>query len=343
MVRRRGFTLVELLVVIAIIGVLVALLLPAVQSAREAARRSECNNKLRQLGVAVHNYVTANGHLPYSEFTWAVQCERGSQRRMGNVPGSGGNGASWLLRILPQLEQQPLYDRFVGANALKGKFSQGQGLRGGLSAQDRIALRDLVQMVIPSFVCPSDDFSQTDQFVRDQPDYPGQLLASGNFKGCTGNTLVAGQTFSWNPPKPGEMIAGDWHDTDQCNTGLFWRNDYLDKKSRWRSIGDGTSNTFMIGEVLPEFDQHSSWAFANGIWATCAIPPNYLIGLSSDQLKIRRTYHYESLGFRSRHVGAVPFCYADGAVRAVSENIDMYVYRALSTRDFGEVVSSADQ
>jgi len=338
MMRRRAFTLVELLVVIAIIGVLVALLLPAVQAARESARRSDCNNKLKQLGLACQTYVSANGDLPFSEFIRATSCQPGSQTLGPEVVGDGGNGTSWIVRVLPYLEQQTLYSQFVSANAFKGAYNKGQGLRGGLSAADRIALRELVKKVLPNLACPSDDFALTDEFVRDQPDFPGQLLASGNFKGCAGNTLIVKQNFAWTP-HPGEMPPGDWHATDKCNTGLFWRNDYYLKKSRLKSTTDGTSNTFLIGEALPEFDNHSSWAFANGIWATCSIPPNYALGLSSDLLKIRRAWSEESLGFRSRHPGVVPFCFADGSLRPVSENIDMVVYRALSTRDQGEVAS----
>lgn len=340
MKARRGFTLVELLVVIAIIGVLVALLLPAVQAAREAARRSDCMNRLKQLGVAAHTYLSANEDLPYSEFTWATRCVPDPPRRGARLPGAGGNGTSFLFRLLPHLEQQPLYNQFVTYNALKGAFSENNGLRGGLSAADRNALRELVQTVLPAFVCPSDDFAATDAFVRDQPDYPGQALASTNFKGCVGNTLVASQSFSWNPPQAGEIAAGDWHDTDQCNTGLLWRNDYLLKNARWKSLGDGSSNTFLIGESLPEFDQHSSWPFANGPWATCSIPPNYAIGLTKDELLKLRTEHWESLGFRSRHVGSVGFCFADGSVRFINETIAMTVYRALSTRNQGETNNS---
>jgi prepilin-type N-terminal cleavage/methylation domain-containing protein len=337
--RRRGFTLVELLVVIAIIGVLVALLLPAVQAARESARRSECNNKLKQLGLACQNYVTANGDLPYSEFTWAASCN--NQFAGPNLPGPGGNGTSWILRALPYFEQQSLYNQFASAHAFEGTFSSMKGLRGGLSAGDRTILNQLVQTVLPALTCPSDDFSQTDEYVRDQPDYAGQLLASGNFKGCVGNTLVVNNTFTWIP-KPGEMRAGDWHATDKCNTGLFWRNDYYMKKARFKSMTDGSSNTFMVGEVLPQFDQHSSWAFANGIWGTCSIPPNYLIGLSNEDLLQIRTYHYESLGFRSRHVGAVGFSFADGSVHNISENVDMVTYRALSTRGADDLVADSN-
>lgn len=339
MVRRRAFTLVELLVVIAIIGVLVALLLPAVQSAREAARRMDCNNKLKQLGLGCQNYVAANGDLPFSEFVRATSCT--NQVNGAELPGPRGNGTSWILLTLPYIEQQALHAQFVSANAFKGHFNSGQGLRGGLSASDRIALRDLVKKTLPALVCPSDEFAQTAEFIRDQPDFVGQELACGNFKGCAGNTLVSSMFFKWIPAT-GEMPPGDWHTTDKCNTGLFWRNDYLMKKARFKSISDGTSNTFMVGEVLPEYDQHSSWAFSNGTWATCSINPNHLIGLATKTLEQLRQSHYESLGFRSRHVGTVPFCFADGSVHSISETIDMVAYRALSTRSADDPIPATD-
>jgi prepilin-type N-terminal cleavage/methylation domain-containing protein len=327
--RPRGFTLVELLVVIAIIGVLVALLLPAVQAARESARRSECNNKIRQLGLGCQNYISTNGDLPFSEFLRATSC---TNQVMGpELPGPGGNGTSWILLTLPHMEQQPLFTKFSSANAFKGAFNNGQGLIGGLSAADRIALRELVKTVLPVLTCPSDDFSQTDEYVRDQPDYPGFPLASGNFKGCAGNTLVVDPSFTWIP-QTGEMAPGDWHTSDKCNTGLFWRNDYMMKKSRFKTLSDGTSNTFLVGEVLPQFDMHAAWTFSNGVWATCSIPPNFAIGLSAADLEKLRKNAWESLGFRSRHVGVVPFCLADGSVRNISESIDMVTYRAMSTR-----------
>ena len=97
----------------------------------------------------------------------------------------------------------------------------------------------------------------------------------------------------------------------------------------------------MLGEALPQFDQHSSWSFANGPWATCSIPPNHYNALSGDLLEKLRGQHWESLGFRSRHPGGVQFCFADGSIHFINESIDMYSYRALSTRDVGEIANES--
>ena len=336
----RGFTLVELLVVIAIIGILVALLLPAVQAAREAARRMQCANNAKQIGLACHEFLDANKILPYSEFTWATLCDPQNDRTIGNLPAQqGGNGVSFLLRILPYMEEQPLYDQFVGCNAFEGIFARGRGLRGGQSVEDRVCLRDLVQIVLPKYICPSDEYATGT--VRDQPDYPGQPQALTNYKGNTGNTFVVTNTFRWIP-LPGEDRPVDVHGTDKCNRGLFWRNDYLYKEARWNGLIDGSSHTFLIGEALPEFDQHSSWPFANGPWATTGIPANHFNSLSPAILAKLRGVHWESLGFRGRHPDGLHFCFADGSVHFVGDSIDGYTYRALSTRGKNEPLSDRD-
>lgn len=354
--RLRGFTLVELLVVIAIIGILVALLLPAVQAARESARRMSCSNKIKQIGLACHEYLNTNQILPYSEFTWSQEfvsqpfpeCgARSGDRKDGGArydpnPG-GGNGTSFLVLLLPYLEEGPMYDRFVASDAFKGKFTANGGLRGS-TTQNRTVLTELVATIMQSFVCPSDDFSVN--LIRDQPDFNvlvgGQRapLAVTNYKGNTGTTLVVSDLFAW-VRRPGESYYGDWHGTAKCNTGLFWRNDYLLKEQRWKGLTDGSSHTFMIGEALPEFDQHSAWAFANGPWATCSIPPNHYNGLDAGTLEKLRANHVESLGFRSRHPGGLHFCFADSSVRFVQESIDMYTYRALATRGKQEVTDGS--
>ena len=334
-----GFTLVELLVVIAIIGILVALLLPAVQSARESARRMQCSNNIKQLGLACHEFLDAHETLPYNEHVGAHRCDPKTDKILGIVPGVGGNGTSFLLRLLPLIEEQPLHDQFTKCNVFEGAFSRGRGLRGGTGFDDRRCLRELVQTTMRKFHCPTDDYVLG--VVRDQPDYPSHPQALTNYKGNSGNTLVGGVgLFAWGPPYlPGEDVAVDVHNTDKCHRGLFWRSDYLYKEARWKGITDGTSHTFMIGEALPEFDHHSSWSFANGPWATCGIPPNHYNSLSPEILARMRINGQESLGFRSRHPGGVHFCFADGSVHLVSESIDLYTYRALSTRGKAEPIN----
>ena len=336
----RAFTLVELLVVIAIIGILVALLLPAVQAAREAARRLECANNAKQLGLACHEFLDAHKILPYSEFTWATLCDPKDDSTLGTLPAArGGNGVSFLLRILPYIEEQPLYDQFVQCNAFEGIFGRGHGLRGGLDTTDRQCLNQLVVTVIDKFHCPSDDYANG--LVRDQPDYTGQPQALTNYKGVTGNTILNSQQFAWNP-LPGEDVVNDVHGTDKCNRGLLWRNDYLYKEGRWNGMTDGASHTFLIGEALPEFDVHSSWPFANGPWAITSIPPNHFNGLSPAILARLRSNNVERLGFRARHTDGLHFCFADGSVHFIGETIDMYTYRALSTRGKNEPLSNRD-
>ena len=127
--RRRGFTLVELLVVIAIIGILIALLLPAVQAAREAARRMQCSNNLKQIGLALHNYHTTNKAFPPGAF-WV--CPEGELWR-----------GSILIRLLPYIEQQPLYDQFDFTVPTDGQTEANTGTL-------------LVANIVPPYVCPSD-------------------------------------------------------------------------------------------------------------------------------------------------------------------------------------------
>jgi prepilin-type N-terminal cleavage/methylation domain-containing protein len=116
--NRGGFTLVELLVVIAIIGVLVALLLPAVQAAREAARRSQCENNLRNLALALQNYHGVRNQLPTSVSPWPE----------GPKPAKSLSGKGWILTVLPFLEQQALYDEFKAKLGFEGPMNSGQGI-----------------------------------------------------------------------------------------------------------------------------------------------------------------------------------------------------------------------
>jgi type II secretory pathway pseudopilin PulG len=299
--------LIEVLVVVVVVSILIALLLPAVQAAREAARRMQCANNLRQLGLAVSGYLTQCSELPISISNWV-------DPDPGTAPQK--NGKSWIVSVLPQLEQQPLFDLFA-ANGFNGDFNSGGGLRspGCLTA---------VQVTLSLFVCPSDPDARSP--VLNQPEWPGQPLAATSYKGVAGDTRMEGDPFPGSEP--------DCHASGNCN-GLFWRNDYL-KGHRWADIRDGTSNTFMIGEALPEYDEHAAWAFANGPWGLCSVPPNYKPSPPTPN------FHQTSLGFRSRHPGGLHFALADGSTRFIKETIAYPVYRALSTRNGGELFSGGD-
>ena len=143
---RPAFTLVELLVVIAIIGILVGLLLPAVQAAREAARRMQCSNNLKQLGLAFHNYESATKSFPINYAT------RGKLGFPNNGPGIANSGRSWLQMVLPYIEQTPLYNNIDFTVGLQPKSSAPTTPVG----RNRLA----AATVIPTFLCPSDDSNE---------------------------------------------------------------------------------------------------------------------------------------------------------------------------------------
>jgi prepilin-type N-terminal cleavage/methylation domain-containing protein/prepilin-type processing-associated H-X9-DG protein len=353
MKRRRnlaaasGFTLVELLVVIAIIGILIALLLPAVQAAREAARRMACSNNLHNIGFACLNFHDANGALPTSIGQWDESWEwqsdgAGGWKKVEIGPdggrwaqangGPGLNGKSWLVDILPQMEEQTMSDQ-IRANYI-GDFTIGFAGRG---MGEKRTIRPLIANPLPWLTCPSDDSpKQSDQ----QWWWLGVNIATSSYKGVAGDTVVCKLTSADNAmctetPWPDLGTRPDCQNNTGCN-GLIWRNSY-DKPIPLRKILDGQSNTFMVGETVVSQDFHSASFFGDGSWASCGIPLNFfLIGVPDDELKERWN---EVRGFKSMHPGGAQFAMADGSVQFINEGIDHNIYRGLSTRDGGEVVN----
>jgi len=202
-VRRRGFTLIELLVVIAIIGVLIALLLPAVQAAREAARRAQCSNNLKQLGLAVHNYIDQNKVLPMQAMNPAGEVE------------SWGWSYGWPLAILPQMEQQTVFNAF--------NFSIGMfGNAAGYTIQQGNTTVEFLQMGY--LLCPSDGIKRRPADPRGATSYVGNYGGPGSIARWTG-TIV---------PNSFATCA------DCSNLGPFGTEGIL----------DGTSNTALFSERL---------------------------------------------------------------------------------------------
>jgi prepilin-type N-terminal cleavage/methylation domain-containing protein len=310
---RRAFTLIELLVVIAIIAILIGLLLPAVQKVREAAARSSCQNNLKQLALACHNYQDANQVLPWDNSPEA-----------GNSPtwGAGGTNWSWIAHALPFIEQGPLYTQIAAL--------------GGGQSIDNVTLSQavgagLLGIQIKSLFCPSDNASTTTSLMTNRADLGGSSIGLTNYKG------VSGANWQWG----GFNIAGTGRFSGNTNglqfgDGIFFRGDGANK-SKLTDIGDGTSNTFMVGEDLPQYNQWCSWPYSNNAVGTCAVPPNYEMppAMAANPGNWPNTY-----SFRSKHTNGLQFAYADGTVHFITTGVPLVTYRAYATINGYETVPS---
>jgi len=299
LVRNRvktAFTLIELLVVIAIIAILIALLLPAVQQAREAARRTQCKNNLKQLALGLHNYHDTHGTFPPGHL-YAGHFD-GNPR-----DGDGGTGFSWMAMILPFVEQANLYNEFNFEFPLHNT-GYPQAVNNGL-----LAKRNL-----PFGRCPSDDAPEA-LFYR----------GSGAHSYENAITSYVGAAGSFNNSLGIAATAG--------TQGQIRRNGILmrDSSIRIRDIKDGTSNTIMVGErtfkVLPGDNQNRDRShmygsinehrgFANGRSSFVTMTGLYPI----NPPLIGRWGSIETAA-HSLHTGGAQFALADGSVRFISENI----------------------
>jgi prepilin-type processing-associated H-X9-DG protein len=340
--------LVELLVVIAIIGILVALLLPAIQAAREAARRSSCSNNLRNLGLAALTHHDAMKHFPVS---------MGSPLDDGNFPGDPRNaqetGVGWILNMLPQLEEQALFDQFRVAGAFEGKFAnngcRSPRLNWGLaSMKDGISSPELMKTQLAVLACPSD--ASILQLTDQQQQWGGCPVAMTSYKGVIDDTVInmefsdfTNDTSTYpsgtydRPILPNGVAANDrdCHRDDRCR-GIFFRENFR-RPVKISSIVDGTSKTLMIGENVGEMNiQHSAAFYSNGSSCSCNTPLNYRINEDPEVSAI--DFWFDMQGYHSRHPGGVQFCLADGSVRFISDSIDNTLFRTSCTRNGEESV-----
>lgn len=308
-IRSAAFTLVELLVVIAIIGVLVAMLLPAVQAAREAARRMQCGNNLKQIGLALQNYHSAMRRLPPASVTDLV------------VNSHRFNQMSWHARILPYLEETATYE-MIDFNRLWDSYIDGGANR--MARRSRIA----------AFLCPTapqernlsvelaNGATELDEWTTH---YYGVMGAKG--------TAPSGDPYSIDPWHPGASppMFGGGHATN----GVLYRNSNI----KLSDVTDGTSKTFSVGEKSWIGGYYGSWlaGISNG-QALSYSAKNVAYPLNS--LSIDLTYNeWNDVSFGSDHPAGAHFAFADGSVHFITENIELSLLKAAASRKSGELVN----
>jgi prepilin-type N-terminal cleavage/methylation domain-containing protein/prepilin-type processing-associated H-X9-DG protein len=340
-----GFTLVELLVVIAIIGILVALLLPAIQAAREAARRMSCSNNLHNIGLAVLNFADAQKHIPYSADMWQEEFNDEAHTQWIGPPngklnpdsgGEGYSGRGWVVDIFPQMEEQAKYDQIKTAlkttNGKKPFTDPPRATNGsGMGVPD---IRQLMQTQLSWLSCPSDSTAvPSDQQFHWKP----ILVATTSYKGVIGDDVVWPQSTTWRTGSTPDC-HNNLNNLQGCD-GLFWRLAYYNPV-RLKDIIDGQSKTFMVGECVVGQDYQSSALFADGDWARCNVPVNYFRPGATEDDFIQ--YWYDVISFRSNHPGGAQFVMADGSVQFIQEGIDFATYEGFATRNGGEVTSNSN-
>jgi prepilin-type N-terminal cleavage/methylation domain-containing protein len=302
--RKRGFTLVELLVVIAIIGVLVALLLPAVQAAREAARRNSCLNNIKQMCLALNNHESARGYFPLASTapfllgnTTANTTISSPNNRL-NGQTQDGDGWSWCVQILPYMEQQPLYNRFRDATVAAAGNQQCKFLAGPLNPP--VSLTNLtngsdnglaIQQVVDAFKCPSFPGADTSKgnFVTTVKAAVGNYVAVvsthynkdgaglGKDTGGGGSGTVYDSTTSGRPKQLGGNGAIPfWNRTVAATTDTTTYNKVKGATHAGLSR-DGTSNTIMFAESQEQ--DWTSWVsgFASYVVAADPAGPGQMI------------------------------------------------------------------
>ena len=316
-VGRWGFTLVELLVVIAIIGILVSLLLPAVQSARAAARRVQCANRLKQIGLAILNYESAIRSLPPGGVTEVPCC---------NNP----NYSSWTISILPYMEHQALHDRY---NHLVPNEHPDNG--------------PVREAYVAEFVCPSEGTASAPAPRATGPG--GNLLwMHGSYVAVTGRNDPALGGW-WGNYSPGvnqpAWYRGAMHTVG--NTGPDDDGGVL-RTVRLREIVDGTSNTLLVGERSIEgpHPRQTAWACSYGQYNKSSVVPQSRILLRDYDRCVSVGGPGGSnpckRGFSSFHPEVVEFLMCDGSVHGFSLNGDMHVFAASATIAGEEVETLSD-
>jgi len=334
----RGFTLIELLVVISIIGILIALLLPAVQAAREAARRASCNNNLKQIGLALQNYLSAHqvfppGYVSSVDPTITDACNQDAEN--AGVGVDLGPGWAWGSMILPQMEQLALFNAINFSIPVSNPYHQNDTASTTLVA---------------AYLCPSDAGGpDVVPVLKDPPDpaQPGTFtgsaiddyVARGNYVGMfgIGEICAASGATGTGPRGPA--------------TGIFYRN----SRTGMAEITDGSSQTIAVGERSHNLSYVTWTARSIGGWlgktsamegGTDQFNPSpeeswtQVLGPAGldDGPRTPNDPKAHVEDYWSYHAGGVNFLFADGSVHMLRNSINPSVWRALATRKLGEVV-----
>ena len=345
--RWRGFTLIELLVVIAIIAVLIALLLPAVQQAREAARRAQCKNNLKQLGLAIHNYEGTSKQFPMSS----------SHNWHSNWGGPGGSDGqlrgSMLVTILPYTDQSPLYKEIDFQASTAGHYYHGvpmsrRAAPGSLSGgRDSNGYSLINHQLVPGLICPTYDQSTSawsDTKVTNYLPTDGAQYHWGN-QACF-NVGAPGTGSNGHEQYFRNGMNGAWwgmSNDPNAISGVFSAGGWAAKMGQ---IADGTSNTIAMGEVRPHCTNwyQAGWGamgpttvattMASINFDTCSPAKNTSCGNAG------QGEGNASEGFKSKHKGGAHFLMCDGTVRFIAENIGYDLYQRLGDRRDGNPISN---
>ena len=323
---RRGFTLIELLVVIAIIGVLVGLLLPAVQQAREAARRTSCNNNLKQLGLGLANYVDVNKRYPTGSGA-------GSHGTYGGPDGFRHAG-SWALWVLPFLEETTTYSAVVTPHSLETYVNAQTQHAPGSSPVVAAA-----QAVLPALRCASDASEQNPNAITQSGSHSNYVASAGNHEFIT--HWAAKSTAITPAQKNGPMHVGTGKNRGAAN------NPQSGIGRQYREITDGLSNTVLVAETIRCRSLGTQWAYDKQgmmLFTTWATPNNSsekCQGIDAGGKEVSGVSMVQANSSirqfaRSYHPGGVNVVKCDGSVQFVNDSVEQAAWRAAGSINGGE-------